>query len=136
MDARMVVENVRWCMNETLRIFWTGDREKVASAIRELLQFDVPAIGVFEDIIMVQRTDLTAEKELLILLHYAGEKGFTRTELGKYSHFSPRSITRSLQKLHSPKCREIVLLPGERYRLTDLGSKRVRTELSSKLFLE
>jgi hypothetical protein len=32
-------------MNETLRIFWNGDRELVAKAIRELLQFDVPCIG-------------------------------------------------------------------------------------------
>src|SRR4030095_10229147 len=50
MDARMMIENVRWAMNETLRIFWQGDREAVARAIRELLQFDVPCVGVFEDV--------------------------------------------------------------------------------------
>jgi hypothetical protein len=49
MDARLMIENVRWAMNETLRVFWTGDRETVAKAIRELLQFDVPCVGVFED---------------------------------------------------------------------------------------
>lgn len=45
---KLVIENVRWAMNETLRIFWKGDREVVARAIRGLLQFDVPCIGVFK----------------------------------------------------------------------------------------
>ena len=69
-------------MNELLRLFWNSDREKVAKAIRELLQFDVPCIGVFEDIILVQRTDLTAEEEVLILLHFAGDQGFSRADIG------------------------------------------------------
>jgi hypothetical protein len=43
-----VLENVRWLFSETLRLFWQDDREKVAGAIRELLQFDVPAVGRFE----------------------------------------------------------------------------------------
>jgi hypothetical protein len=30
MDARMMIENVRWAMNETLRVFWQGDREAVS----------------------------------------------------------------------------------------------------------
>ncbi len=58
MDAKYVIEAVRWAMMETLRIFWGGDRERVAKAIRELLQFDVPCVGVFQDVLLVQRTDL------------------------------------------------------------------------------
>src|SRR3954471_10066761 len=81
MDAKLIIECVRWCMNETLRIFWRGDREAVAKAIREILQFDVPAIGTFEDVPVVQRTDLTAEQEVLLLLHFAGEQGFTQKQL-------------------------------------------------------
>ena len=38
MDARLMIEGVRWAMNETLRVFWQGDREAVAKSIRELLQ--------------------------------------------------------------------------------------------------
>src|SRR5271156_143108 len=84
MDSRAIMENVRWAFAETLRLFWKGsDREQVAKAIRELLQFDVPCIGKFEDVIMVQRTDLSAEEEVLVLLHYAGEEGFSRTAIGK-----------------------------------------------------
>jgi len=30
-----------------------------------------------EEVIMVQRTDLSPEEEILVLLHYAGEQGFT-----------------------------------------------------------
>src|ERR1051325_6474541 len=78
MDSRLMIEGVRWLMNETLRVFWTGDREAVAKAIRELLQFDVPCVGVFDEVVLVQRTDLTVDEEVLVLLHYGGEAGLTR----------------------------------------------------------
>lgn len=136
MDSKLVIESVRWCMNETLRIFWRGDREAVAKAIRELLQFDVPCVGVFDDVILVQRTDLSPEEELLVLLHYAGEAGFSRTEIGKVLRVSPPTATRTLQKLASANIRQIVQLGNGQYRLTDLGSKRVREDLSAKLLLE
>jgi hypothetical protein len=136
MDSKYVIEAVRWCMNETLRIFWGGDRERVAKAIRELLQFDVPCVGVFEDVVMVQRTDLTAEEEVLLLLHYAGEQGFTRAELGRYCMFSSGRVTEAVQQLESPKRREVVCLATGQYRLTDLGSKRIREQLADKLLLQ
>jgi hypothetical protein len=136
MDAKLVIECVRWMMAETLRIWWTSDRERVAVAIRELLQFDVPAIGAFEELLVVQRTDLTAEEELLLLLHYAGDAGFTRAELGRHAQRGSSTTTEALQRLASPQRRQIVLLPSNRYRLTDLGAKRVREELSAKLVLQ
>lgn len=135
MDSKLVIECVRWAMNETLRLFWKGDRETVARTIRELLQFDVPSVGDFEGMLLVQRTDLSAEEELLILLHYGGEEGFDRTELGKHAKRAPSTITNSLKKLASPECRQIVQLGNGRYRLTDLGSRRIREQLSSKLLL-
>src|SRR5207245_880237 len=92
MDARFLMESVRWAMNEVLRIFWNGDREAVAKAIRELLQFDVPCIGKFQNVLVVQRTDLTAEEEVLVLLHYAGEGGFTRRELGDYARQAAQRV--------------------------------------------
>jgi hypothetical protein len=136
MDSKYVMEAVRWCMNELLRIFWRGNREEVAKVIRELLQFDVPCIGVFEDCIVVQRTDLRAEEEILMLLHYAGEKGFSRTEIGKHSMHPPSTVSVSLQHLCGADCRQIVKLPSGPYRLTDLGSRRIRTELAEKLLVE
>jgi hypothetical protein len=136
LDSKVIIEMVRWCFAETLRLFWKGsDREQVAKAIRELLQFDVPCIGRFENVVVVQRTDLTAEEELLVLLHYAGEQGFTRAELGKYAQFSAASVTLALKKLTNPSSREVVHLPSKRYRLTDLGSRRVRERLPDKLIL-
>lgn len=136
MDSKLLIECVRWCMNETLRVFWQGDREIVAKSIRELLQFDVPCIGVFEDILLVQRTDLTAEEEILVLLHYAGESGFSRNELGRHSMYAAPTITNTLKKLASSECRQVVLLTSGRYRLTDLGSKRIREQLADKLLLQ
>ena len=136
MDSKVIMEMVRWAFAETLRVFWKGsDREQVAKAIRELLTFDVPCIGRFEEIIMVQRTDLGAEEELLVLLHYAGEQGFTRTELGKYAMQKPPAVTTAIQKLTSPEIRQVVFLKSGRYRLTDLGSKRIREKLPDKLLL-
>jgi len=135
MDSKLIVENVRWSLNETLRIFWRGDRDLVAKTIRELLQFDVPAVGVFEDIVLVQRTDLTAEEEILILLHFAGDTGFTRTEIGRYAKRAAPAVTKAVQKLEAADCRQVVLLSSGRYRLTDLGSKRIRENLADKLML-
>ena len=135
MDSKLVIEGVRWVMNDLLRLYWNGDREIVAKAIRELLQFDVPCIGKFEEIILVQRTDLTPEEELLILLHYAGEEGFSRHAIGKAAQVSPPSVTRTLQSLTSPKMRQAVQLANGNYRLTDLGSKRIREQLAEKLLI-
>lgn len=136
MDSKFLIESVRWCMNEALRIFWQGDREEVAKTIRELLQFDVPCIGNFEDIILVQRTDLTSEEEVLVLLHYAGEVGFNRNEIGRYAKCSASSVTKAVQKLISPQFRQIILLSNNKYRLSNLGSKRLREELGDKLLLQ
>ena len=135
MDSRYMIEAVRWAMNETLRLFWSGDRDAVAIAIRELLQFDVPAIGRFEESILVQRTDLRADEEILILLHFAGERGFDRTQLGQYARCSASSVTRSIDVLASPSKREIIQMKDGRFMLTDLGHKRVREQLSEKLLL-
>jgi hypothetical protein len=135
MDSRLVIECVRWVMNEILRIFWRGDREAVAKAIRELLQFDVPAVGVFGDAILVQRTDVTPEEEILILLHYAGDEGFSRKLLGRSVQSDAPSVTKSLQKLVSPSLRQVIQLSTGNFRLTDLGSKRIRENLARKLVL-
>lgn len=135
MDAKLVIECVRWAMNETLRLFWSGDREVVAKSIRELLQFDVPAVGTFEDVVLVQRTDLGPEEELLVLLHYAGESGVSRLDIGRQAQLNPPAVTRALQKLCAANCRQVVQLGSGRYRLTDLGSKRIRESLSAKLLL-
>lgn len=136
MDARLIVENARWAMNETLRVFWNGDRDVVAKTIRELLQFDVPCIGTFDEVILVQRTDLSPEEEMLVLLHYGGEIGLSRTELGNYARCSAASVTRSLQRLEAPTHRQIIKLKSGNFRLTDLGSKRIREQLAEKLLLQ
>ena len=136
MDSKIIIELVRWMFADTLRVFWSGvDREQVAKAIRELLTFDVPCIGKFEEVVMVQRTDLSAEQEVLVLLHYAGEQGFSRTDVGRYAMVSPASVTTALQNLTAADVREVVKLPSGKFRLTDLGSKRIREKMPDKLLL-
>lgn len=136
MDAKLVIECVRWAMNETLRLFWQGDREAVAKAIRELLQFDVPSVGVYDGLPLVQRTDLKPDEEILVLMHYAGEEGMSRTGIGKAARWSASTVTTALQRLIASDCRQLVVLKNGNYRLTDLGSKRLREQLSAKLLLE
>jgi len=136
MDSKYLIEAVRWCMNELLRIFGTGDRDEVAKIIRELLQFDVPCIGIFEDIVIVQRTDLKAEEEILLLLHYAGDKGFSRTEIGRHSLNTASTVTKGLYKLSSPSMRQVVKTSNGNFRLTDLGNRRIRNELANKLLIQ
>lgn len=135
LDSKFVIEIVRWLMNETLRVFWVGDREKVAKAIRELLQFDVPSVGKFEEVVMVQRTDLSPVDETLVILHYAGEAGLNRTEVGKYVMAPSQRVTDALKYLISPAVRQAVFLSSGRYRLTDLGAKHVRENLADKLLV-
>lgn len=135
MDAKLVVECARWAMAEVLRLYWRdGDREAVATAIRELLQFDVPCVGKFEDVVIVQRTDLSNDEELLVLLHYAGETGLSRAELRRHARIPESSLSDALKRLTSAAKRQAVLV-ADRYRLTDLGSKRVREELAEKLLV-
>jgi len=135
LDARLVLEGVRWLFAEALRIWWKDDREKVAAAIRELIQFDVPAVGKFGNVLMVQRVDLSTDDEVLVLLHYAGERGFSRRELGQYAMRTPDRVTRSIQDLASAELRRVIKLESGNFRLSDVGSKYVRENLADKLFI-
>ena len=130
-----MIECVRWLFSEILRLYAQASQEEVAKIIREICDFDVPCIGKYENIVLVQRTDLTAEEEVLILLHYAGDAGYTRTQVGKHARFSATMVTNALQKLESKAIRQVVKLGTGNYRLTEIGAKRIRDELSQKLGL-
>lgn len=136
MDARYMMEAVRWAMTEVLRIFWVDDRNAAARTISELLRFDVPCVGKFESVLLVQRTDLHPEEEILVLLHYAGEQGFNRRELGQYAMCSAPAITKAIDALTSSKSREVIQVNDGRFVITDLGQKRLRENLVEKLLLE
>jgi hypothetical protein len=135
MDSKFVLEGVRWLFAEALRVWWTDDREKVAGAIRELIQFDVPAVGKFQDVLLVQRVDLSPSDEILVLLHYAGERGFDRREIGRYVMCAAPRVTEALNRLTGPQSRQVVKLGSGNFRLTDVGSKYMREKLSEKLFM-
>lgn len=133
LDARLVIDNSRWVLSEILRVFWSGNRQQVAKAIREILQYEVPAVGRYEDQLIVERRDCTAEEETLLLLHSAGEKGHTRNELGRFVRKAPSKVTEAIQRLEDK--REIIAQSDSRFVLTNLGSKRVIEKLSSKFRL-
>jgi hypothetical protein len=136
MDSKYVVEAVRWIMNEILRIFWNSDREQVAKTIRELMQFDVPSIGIYDTRVLVQRVDLSIEEEIIIMLHYSGDEGLSRSQIGQYSFGAAPTVSNSLKALMSSDKRQVIQLKNGNYRLTDLGNRRIRLELSDKLLVQ
>ena len=135
LDSKLVLENGRWVLSEILRVFWTADRAQVAATIRQIIQYDVPAIGVYDGRPIVQRSDCSVEEEILIVLHFAGEDGFDRTQIGKSVMKSSGAITNALKALSSARRREVLKLHNGHFRLTDVGIRRVLRELSEKLIL-
>ena len=128
LDSRLIIENSKWVVSEVLRIFWSGSRESVAKAIRELLQYEIPAVGRYEDKRIVERPDCTAEEEILLLLRDAGEVGLSRQDLGGFVCKSPGRITQAIHKLE--KERTIIKVNNKLYRLTQLGARKVILELA------
>lgn len=133
LDSHLVIENSRWVLSELLRIFWSGDRENVAKAIREILTFQIPAVGKYGDQIIVQRTDCTVDEEILLLLRDSGETGLTRKELGRFVRKTPGRVTEAIQTLQ--RKREIIQTSERTHRLTDLGVRRIIQELAEKMHL-
>jgi len=131
LDAKFVMESVRWVLSEMLRVFWTGDRALVAQTVREIVEYDVPAIGDYEGHLIVLRTDCSAEEEVLLLLHHGGTSGLSRAGLGKYVKKSASSVSNALKQLGGR--REVIQLDSGAYRLTASGTKRVLEDLAHKL---
>jgi len=134
LDSRLVIDNSRWVLSELLRVFWSGDKVEVAKAIREILQYEIPAVGRFGDDRLVQRLDCSAEEEILLLLRDAGEDGLSRELLGQFVRKTPGRVTQAIQKLQLR--REVIRTRDDVYRLTDRGSLRVTTELAEKIHLD
>ena len=81
------------------------------------------------------RTDCTAEEEVLILLHSAGEEGLARAQIGRGVQKSAPSITNALRALCSTRRRQVLQRANGAYTLTPLGTKRIREELANKLMI-
>jgi len=135
LDATLVISCVRWVMAELLRVFWAGPPGEVARAVREIVRFQVPAVLNIDGRSIVLRTDCTAEEEVLILLHSAGEDGLGRDAIGRGVQKSAPSVTRALQALISPSRREVVKKANGNYMLTPNGQKRIREKLVGKLMI-
>jgi hypothetical protein len=112
---------------------WTGDSVKIASVIRQLVQYYIPIIGEYEGILFVHRTDCTTEEEILIILHHIGENGLSRADIGSSVNKDSSAISRALTKLCSNKVREVIKLRSGNFRLTNIGIRRVLNELGDKL---
>jgi len=133
LDSGLVIECCKWILAEILRVFWTGDRDVVGQAIREIIRYEVPAVGRYGDQRLVQRDDCNAGEEILLLLRDEGEAGLTRAELGRFVRKTAGRVTQAIQNLEER--REIIRLGNGSYRLTDRGVGRVANDLADKIFL-
>ena len=134
MDARLVIECCRWVLSEFLRVFWIGDQVQIATVLREIASFEVPAVQEFEGRLLVQRTDLTTEEEILVLLYHRGEVGLPQSEIARCCLKDASGVSRALKSMRSGNKRLALQLGNGNYRLTDLGCKRVLEDLADKLF--
>lgn len=130
LDSKLVIESCKWVLSEILRVFWTRDLQEVAKAVREILRYEIPAVGNYDGHLIVQRLDCSVEEEILLLLYWAREDGLSRTDLGRFVRRSAPDVTKGIQSLENK--REVIQLRGY-YRLTDLGAKRVLTDLANKI---
>jgi hypothetical protein len=62
-------------------------------------------------------------------------KAFHGPPWDKIAKFSAPRVTEALQKLVAATSRQVIQLSNGNYRLTDLGSKRIRETLAYKLTL-
>lgn len=135
LDSTLVIANSKWVLSEFLRVFLTSERVLVEDTIRNILEFDIPVIGDYEGQLIVQRTDCSADEEIIILLHFAGQNGFNRKQLGQFVQKGAPAITTSLKKLSSGQERKIIKLANGNFRLTDIGHRFILTNLADKLKL-
>lgn len=133
LDAALVLSLSRWVLSELLRIFWTGNQSDVAKVIREIVRYPVPYIFESDSRSLVLSTNCTAEEEILLLLHNAGEAGLSRSEIGKAAMKSASALTSSLKILSSSAKRQVLKRDDGQFSLTPNGMKRVNEEIFEKL---
>ena len=134
-DSTLVLSLSRWVMSELLRIFWSGNPSEIAKTIRAIVRYPVPAVFEIDGRSFVLRTDCTAEEEIVLLLHNAGEAGLSRAEIGKAAMKSAPAVTNALNALCSSDRRQVVKRNSGQYLLTPNGVKRLHEEISNKLSL-
>ena len=135
LDSTLVLSLSRWVVSEILRVFWSGNRSEVAKTIRAIVRYPVPSVFESDGRSVVLRTDCTAEEEILLLLHNAGEAGLSRTEIREVTMKSASTVNKALSGLGSPTKRQVVKRNNGQYLLTPNGTKRINEEISEKLLL-
>lgn len=128
LDARLVLESSKWVFAEILRIFWSGNQDELVKVFRSLAKTDVPFIRDFGDRLLVQKTNLTAADEILLLLYHCGDVGMSRADLAKNMPRPASTISDSLARLRKNR---MILLTNSIYVITDLGSRKAGEILSS-----
>lgn len=129
-DARLIVECVRWVLADLLRVFVITDREQVAVTIRALARFPQPIIRRYDDIPLLQSVAFTTEEEVLAHLLY--DDGMTTSRLIAVIPKDASGVRRAIKALSAAKSRQLVERGG-RWFITDLGIKRIEERINGEL---
>jgi hypothetical protein len=133
MDARLVVEAVRWVMCELVRIFWTGDPSAAAQVVREIVRYRIPAVFRNGTVPVVQHTDLDTETEILLLLYDAGATGMKLIHLKRSIPRHRTTVEKAVRVLAIKRLSTSTA--SDFWILTDRGRASVEKELQSSPFI-
>lgn len=123
-DAKFILDGCRWILAEYLRVFCTSKSNEIATILNDLARFQMPLIRDYGDRVLVQRSDLSTEEEILFVLYYSQDKGATRKFLNESVPKDVSTISKALKQLAGSKKRQIVVLKAF-YHITDPGITRV-----------
>jgi len=133
LDAELVLALMRWLVSECLRLGSRASCDDITEMIRGVLVRDVPAVGRYGDLLLVERVGCSETQEILIVLYAAGGP-MTVDELDRSVPFDRKRLGQNLSRLESRRL--VIALPDETYQLTDgAGIKHVEEKLSDKLIL-
>jgi len=133
MDARLVVETVRWILCELVRIFWTGDPSAAAKVVREIVTHRLPAVFREGSVPVVQHPDLEADSEVVLLLYDAGSTGMSLTQLKRSIPRHRTTVERAARLLAAKRL--TTAAPNGNLILTDRGRALVERELQGALLI-
>lgn len=129
MDAKLVVETVRWIMCELVRILWTGDPSTAAKVVREIVSYRIPAVFRNGTVPIVQHPDLDTETEILLLLYDSGTDGMKLVCLKESIPRHRTTVEKAVKSLVTKRL--VTRTTSDSWMLTDRGRASVEKELQN-----
>jgi hypothetical protein len=128
MDAKNVLENARWVLEELIRLHYLSDPVAVQVAIENLLEKDIPLVEEFDGDYLVLHPELSARIQLEILLYQHHQRRCRFKDLGfwlRHAH-SEHNVRVTLTNM---RAKALVHENDEGWILTESGIREAETEI-------